>query len=122
MIMITLKNYLKRYLNEEEKGKFIRNVKRFKFFYKQNKDKSAFFMLLRAFDFNFSDEGNAYWQEKLARINDVIITYHSNKKIKSIIPVLHGKTHKFCYFFNEKGVLIEIIEHSENKCNLVYKK
>lgn len=122
MIMITLKNYLIRNLNQEEKGKFIRNVKRFKFFYKQNKDKSAFFMLLRAFDFNFSDEGNAYWQEKLARINDVIITYHSNKKIKSIIPVLHGKTHKFCYFFSEKGVLIEIIEHSENKCNLVYKK
>ena len=122
MIMITLKNYLISNLNQEEKGKFIRNVKRFKFFYKQNKDKSAFFMLLRAFDFNFSDEGNAYWQEKLARINDVIITYHSNKKIKSIIPVLHGKTHKFCYFFNEKGVLIEIIEHSENKCNLVYKK
>lgn len=98
MIMITLKNYLIRNLNQEEKGKFIRNVKRFKFFYKQNKDKSAFFMLLRAFDFNNSDEGYLYWNEKLKKINDVIITYHSNKKIKSIIPVLHGKTHKFCYF------------------------
>jgi antitoxin component YwqK of YwqJK toxin-antitoxin module len=120
--MITLKNYLKRNLNQEEKGKFIRNVKRFKFFYKQNKDKSAFFMLLRAFDFNNSDEGYLYWNEKLKQINDVIITYHSNRKIKSIIPVLNGKTHKFCYFFNEKGNLIEIIEHSDNKCNLVYKK
>jgi antitoxin component YwqK of YwqJK toxin-antitoxin module len=120
--MITLKNYLKRNLNQEEKGKFIRNVKRFKFFYKKNKDKSAFFMLLRAFDFNNSDEGYLYWNEKLKQINDVIITYHSNRKIKSIIPVLNGKTHKFCYFFNEKGNLIEIIEHSDNKCNLVYKK
>lgn len=122
MIMITLKNYLIRNLNQEEKDKFIRNVKRFKFFYKQNKDKSAFFMLLRAFDFNNSDEGYLYWNEKLKQINDVIITYHSNKKIKSIIPVLHGKTNKFCYFFNEKGDLIEIIEHSDNNCNLVYKK
>jgi hypothetical protein len=120
--MITLKNYLKRNLNDEEKGKFIRNVKRFKSFYKQNKDKSAFFMLLKAFDFNNSDEGYLYWNEKLKQINDVIITYHSNKKIKSIIPVLHGKTNKFCYFFNEKGDLIEIIEHSVNNCNLVYKK
>ena len=89
MIMITLKNYLIRNLNQEEKGKFIRNVKRFKFFYKQNKDKSAFFMLLRAFDFNNS---------------------------------LNGQTHKYCYFFNEKGDLIEIIEHNFDKCHLVYKK
>ena len=122
MIMITLKNYIKRYLNEEEKGMFIRNVKRFKFFYKQNKDKSAFFMLLRAFDFNNSDEGYLYWNEKLKQISDVIITYYSNKKIKSIIPVLNGQIHKYCYFFNEKGDLIEIIEHSVNNCNLVYKK
>ena len=122
MIMITLKNYLIRNLNQEEKGKFIRNVKRFKFFYKQNKDKSAFFMLLKAFDFNNSDEGYMYWNEKLKQINDVIITYYSNKKIKSIIPVLNGQIHKYCYFFNEKGNLIEIIEHSDNKCNLVYKK
>lgn len=122
MNMITLKNYLKRYLNDEEKGKFIRNVKRFKSFYRQNKNKPAIFMLLKAFDFNFSDEGNAYWQEKLARINDVVVIYHSIGTIKSIIPVLHGKTHKFCYFFNEKGDLIEIIEHSVNNCNLVYKK
>lgn len=122
MIMITLKNYLIRNLNQEEKGKFIRNVKRFKFFYKQNKDKSAFFMLLRAFDFNNSDEGYLYWNEKLKQINDVIITYYSNKKIKSIIPVLNGQIHKYCYFFNEKGDLIEIIVHSDNKCNLVYKK
>lgn len=122
MIMITLKNYLIRHLNEEEKGKFIRNVKRFKFFYKQNKDKSAFFMLLRAFDFNNSDEGYLYWNEKLKQINDVIITYHSIGTIKSIIPVLHGKIHKFCYFFNEKGDLIEIIEHNFDICYLVYKK
>lgn len=122
MNMITLKNYLKRNLNDEEKGKFIRNVKRFKFFYKQNKDKSAFFMLLRAFDFNNSDEGYLYWNEKLKQINDVIITYHSIGKIKSIIPVLNGKIHKFCYFFNEKGNLIEIIEHNFDKCYLVYKK
>lgn len=122
MIMITLKNYLIRNLNEEEKGKFIRNVKRFKSFYKQNKDKSAFFMLLRAFDFNNSDEGYLYWNEKLKKINDVIITYHSNKKIKSIIPVLNGKIYKFCYFFNENGDLVEIIEHNFDNCNLVYKK
>ena len=122
MIMITLKNYLKRYLNEEEKCKFIRNVKRFKSFYKQNKDKSAFFMLLRAFDFNNSDEGYLYWNKKLKQINDVIITYHSNRKIKSIIPVLNGKIYNFCYFFNEKGDLVEIIEHNFDKCYLVYKK
>jgi hypothetical protein len=120
--MITLKNYLKRNLNQEEKGKFIRNVKRFKFFYKKNKDKSAFFMLLRAFDFNNSDEGYLYWNEKLKQINDIIITYHSIGTIKSIIPVLNGKIYKFCYFFNENGDLVEIIEHNFDNCNLVYKK
>lgn len=109
--MITLKNYLKRHLNDEEKGKFIRNVKRFKSFYKQNKDKSAFFMLLRAFDFNNSDEGYLYWNEKLKQINDVIITYHSIGTIKSIIPVYKGNLIGNCYFFDVNGLLITIVHH-----------
>jgi hypothetical protein len=109
--MITLKNYLKSNLNDEEKGKFIRNVKRFKSFYKQNKDKSAFFMLLKAFDFNFSDEGNTYWQEKLARINDVVVMYHSIGTIKSIIPVFKGNVIGNCYFFDVNGLLIRIVHH-----------
>jgi hypothetical protein len=109
--MITLKNYLKSNLNDEEKGKFIRNVKRFKSFYKQNKDKSAFFMLLRAFDFNNSDEGYLYWNEKLKQINDLIITYHSNNKIKSIIPVFKGNVIGNCYFFDVNGLLIRIVHH-----------
>lgn len=111
MIMITLKNYLKRNLNDEEKGKFIRNVKRFKFFYKKNKDKSAFFMLLRAFDFNNSDEGYLYWNEKLKQINDVIITYHSIGTIKSIIRVYKGNVIGNCYFFDVNGLLIRIVHH-----------
>ena len=122
MIMITLKNYLIRNLNQEEKGKFIRNVKRFKFFYKQNKDKSAFFMLLRAFDFNNSDEGYLYWNEKLKQISDVIITYHSNRKIKSIIPVLNGKIYNFCYFFDQNEQLQKIIKHSDNYCSVIFEK
>jgi hypothetical protein len=109
--MITLKNYLKRNLNDEEKGKFIRNVKRFKFFYKKNKDKSAFFMLLRAFDFNNSDEGYLYWNEKLKQINDVIITYHSIGTIKSIIRVYKGNVIGNCYFFDVNGLLIRIVHH-----------
>lgn len=109
--MITLKNYLIRNLNEEEKGKFIRNVKRFKSFYRQNKNKPAIFMLLKAFDFNFSDEGNAYWQEKLARINDVVVIYHSIGTIKSIIPVYKGNVIGNCYFFDVNGLLIRIVHH-----------
>lgn len=111
MIMITLKNYLIRNLNEEEKGKFIRNVKRFKSFYRQNKNEPAIFMLLKAFDFNFSEEGNAYWQEKLARINDVVVIYHSIGTIKSIIPVYKGNVIGNCYFFDDNGLLIRIVHH-----------
>ena len=68
-------------------------------------------MLLKAFDFNFSDEGNAYWQEKLARINDVVVIYHSIGTIKSIIPVYKGNVIGNCYFFDVNGLLIRIVHH-----------
>jgi hypothetical protein len=79
-------------------------------------------MLQRAFDFNNSDEGYLYWNEKLKQINDVIITYHSIGKIKSIIPVLNGKIHKFCYFFDQNEQLQKIIKHSDNYCSVIFEK
>lgn len=111
MIMITFKNYLIRYLNDDEQGKVIRNVKRFKSFYRQNKNKPAVFILLKAFDFNLSEEGDAFWQEKLARINDIVVMYHSVGTIKSIIPVFKGNVIGNCYFFDVNGLLIKIVHH-----------
>lgn len=120
--MITLKEYLKNHLTHEETNNFITNTKRFRMFFNRNKNKSAYYSMRSAFDFNIAPEGKFYWKNKLKKINDVVFTYHPNGKIKSIIPIINGKIHKFCYFFDKKGDLIEIIEHNYDKCYLVYKK
>ena len=49
--MITLKEYLKNHLTHEETNNFIANTKRFRMFFNRNKNKSAYYSFISAFDF-----------------------------------------------------------------------
>ena len=120
--MITLKEYLKNHLTQEETNNFIANTKKFRMFFNRNKNKSAFYSLISAFDFNIVPQGKSYWNKKMIKINDVVLTYHPNGKIKSIIPILNGEVHKYCYFFNENEQLQKIIKHSGNYCSVIFEK
>lgn len=109
--MITLKEYLKNHLTHEETNKFIANTKKFRRFFKRNKNKSAYYSFRCAFDFNIVPEGECYWNDKLKKINDVVFTYHPNGKIRAIIPIVNGEIHKYCYFLDQNEQLQNIIEH-----------
>jgi hypothetical protein len=120
--MITLKEYLKNHLSHDETNNFIANTKRFRIFFNRNKNKSAYYSLISAFDFKIVPEGKSYWNDKLKRINDVVFTYHPNGKIKSIIPIMNGQIHKYCYFLDQNEQLQKIIKHSDNYCCDIFEK
>ena len=120
--MITLKEYLKNHLTHEETNNFIANTKRFRMFFNRNKNKSAYYSMRSAFDFNVAPEGKFYWNNKLKKINDVVLTYHPNGKIKSIIPIINGEIHKYCYFLDQNEQLQKIIKHSENCSSVIFGK
>lgn len=118
--MITLKEYLKNHLKSEELNRFITNTKRFKLFYNRNKNKSAYFSFISAFDFDNSPEGKEFWNLRLKQINDVVFTYHANGNIKSIIPIQNGKIHKYCYFLDQNEKLQKIIKHFDSTCSIIF--
>jgi antitoxin component YwqK of YwqJK toxin-antitoxin module len=120
--MITLNEYLKNHLTHEETNNFIANTKRFRMFFNRNKNRSAYYSLRCAFDFNNAPEGKSYWNDKLKRINDVVFTYHPNGKINSIIPIINGEIHKYCYFLDQNEQLQKIIKHSDNSCIVIFEK
>jgi len=120
--MITLEVFFNEYMTLEEQNKFILNKKNFYRFYVRYKEKPAYFTLFTAFDFEESKEGKAYWQNIQKRINDVVLLRHSNGKIKSFIPILNGKIHKYCYFFDENEQLIKIVEHNYKRTYCLYNR
>ena len=120
--MITFERFFNKFMTHEEQNNFILNKKKFYRFYSHYKKKPAYFTLFTAFDFEESKEGKEYWQKIQNRINDVVILRHSNGKIKSFIPILNGKIHKYCDFFDENAQLQKIIMHSSNYCSLIFEK
>ncbi len=120
--MLQLKEYLKNHLTNEEANRFIFNTKRFRLFYKRNYNRSAYYSLLTAFDFKSTPEGVEYWNNKLCLINDVVVTYHLNGNIKSIIPIRNGKIHEYCYFLDQNEELQKIIKHTNEKCRVIFEK
>lgn len=118
--MIKFDEYLNNYLTVEESKRFISNTKRFKLFYNRNKNKSAYFSFISAFDFAKTPEGKEYWDNRLKQINDVVFTYHANGNIKSIIPIQNGKIHKYCYFLDQNEKLHKIIKHCDLTCSIIF--
>ena len=57
------------HLTCEETNNFIANTKKFKFFFNRNKNKSAYYSLICAFDFDKVPEGKCYWNNKLKKIH-----------------------------------------------------
>lgn len=118
--MITFERFFNKFMTHEEQNNFILNKKKFYRFYSHYKENPAYFTLFTAFDFEESKEGKEYWQKIQNRINDVVILRHYNGKIKSFIPILNGKIHKYCYFFDENENLKSIYEHNENHTICIY--
>ena len=118
--MITLKEFLNCHLKSEESNRFISNTKRFQLFYDRNKNRSAFFSFISAFDFDNTPEGKEYWDFRLRQINDVVFTYHSNGKIRSIIPIQNGKIHEYCYILDQNEKLQKIIKHCDSTCSIIF--
>lgn len=120
--MIKLEEYLNNYLTAEESNRFISNTKRFNLFYNRNKNKSAYYSFISAFDFANTPEGKDYWDYRLKQLNDVVFTYHANGRIKSVIPIKNGKIHEYCYFLDQNEQLQKIIKHTNEKCRVIFEK
>ena len=109
--MITFQYFIMNYLNEDERCRVIKNTRNFRKFFREYKKGPALFTLMRAINYNKSEEGREYWKEILSRITDVVVTKHPNGEIKSIIPIYKGQTKGTCYFIDINGVLIRTIDH-----------